>query len=147
MEFDDQSDTNSEEIVMWPDHKMGLSPFAECGKTTSTVGYRDVSNGTVVASIELPAELIERTVIANVSIEISLSGAGEITSAASGTASDFCSMKRTISLDELVYMLLERPNLHMEETTESELRMLLRKLQKSISAVQRAIAIMKPATS
>ena len=100
-----------------------------------------------MASIELPAELIERTVIANVSIEISLSGAGEITSAASGMASDFCSTNRTISLDELVDMLLERNNLHMEGTTESELRMLLGRLQKSVCAVQRAIAIMKLAAS
>ncbi|OKO87640.1 hypothetical protein AC629_13325 [Bradyrhizobium sp. NAS80.1] len=101
----------------------------------------------VVASVDLPAELIERTVIDNVSIEISLSAAGEITSTASGMASNFCSTNRTISLDHLVDMLLERDNLHMEETTEIELGILLERLQKSISAVQRAIAIINPATS
>lgn len=138
--------TNSEE-VMWPDHRLHLSPFAECGTTTSTVGYRDVASGMVLASLELPAELIERTVIANVSIEISLSVHGEITSAASGIASNFCSANRTISLDGLVDMLLEHSNLHMEEVTEIELGILLERLQKSIHAVKRAIAIMKPATS
>lgn len=100
-----------------------------------------------MTSVELPVELIERTVLANVSIEISLSGTGEISSAASGVASNLCSANRTIWLDELVDVLLDRTNIHMEETTESELKILLERLQKSIRAVQRAIAIMTPVSS
>ncbi|WP_143109008.1 hypothetical protein [Bradyrhizobium sp. Rc3b] len=100
-----------------------------------------------MTSIEFPAELIERTVLANLSIEVSLSGAGEITSTASGVASNLCSANRTISLDELVDMLLDRKNIYMEETTESDLKILLERLQKSIRSVQHAIAMMNPVSS
>ena len=132
---------------MWPDPELRFSPFAECGKTTWTVGYIDVSNGEVVASVVLPAELIDRSIIKNISVEISLSGAGEITCAASGVASDVCSTKKTISLDELVDILLERRNLRMEETKESELKTLLERLRKSARAVRRAIAVVKSAAN
>lgn len=125
---------------MWPDHKLHLSPFVECAKTSWRLGYRDVSSGMIVASVELPVELIERTTLSNISIEVNLSGTGEISSAASGVTSNLCSANRTISLDELVDRLLDRKNIHMEETTQSELKILLEKLQKSIQAVQRAIA-------
>src|SRR5262245_22619061 len=58
-----------------------LSPFVECGRATSSIGYRDASTGQVVASVEIPSETIERAVLANISAEIALSGAGEIASA------------------------------------------------------------------
>ena len=127
------------------DHKLRLSPFAEWGRPTSTVGYRDVLSRIVVASVALPTDLIERTVLANVAIEIILSGGGEIRSAASGAASGCASATKTVSLDDLVDKLLDRNNIHLEEATESELRMLLERLERSIRAVQRAIAILNSA--
>ena len=130
---------------MSQDDKLHFTPFAKCGEITSIVGYRDDSNGIVVASVELPTELIERSILANVSIEITLSGSGEITSAASSIASGCSSPTKTSSLDHLVNMLLDHDNIHMEETTESELRILLEALQKAVRAVQRAIVTLNPA--
>lgn len=127
--------------------KVQLTPFAKCGEISSIVGYRDDSSGIVVASVELPTELIERSILANVSIEITLSGSGEVTCAASNIASRSSSSTKSISLDALVDMLLDRENIHMEETTESELRILLETLQKSIRAIKRAIATLNPAAS
>ena len=124
---------------MSPADKLRLSPFANCGETTSIFGYRDDSSGTVVASVELPTELIERSIFANISIGITLSGSGEVTSAASNIVSGSCSYTKTISLSDLVDMLLDRENIRLEETTESELRILLERLQQSIRAVQRVI--------
>jgi hypothetical protein len=132
---------------MSQDDKLQLTPFAQCGEINSIVGYRDDSCGIVAASVELPTELIERSILANVSIEITLSGSGEITSAASSIASGSSSPTKTISLDRLVNMLLDHENIHMEETTESELRILLETLQKSTRAVQCAIARLKSAAS
>lgn len=110
------------------------------------VGYRDDSSGMVVASVELPTELIERSILANVSTKITLSGSGDVTSATSNLASGSFSIE-TISLNQLIHVLLDRENIHMEETTESELGILLETLQESICAVQRAIATLSRAAS
>ena len=138
---------NSDDICHFADDKLRLTPFAKCGGTTSILGYRDDSSGIVVASVELPTELIERSILANVSIEITLSGSGEVTTAASNVVSGSSSSIKTVSLDALVDMLLDRENIHMEETTESELRILLETLQKSIRAVQRAIITLNSTAS
>ncbi|WP_338834548.1 hypothetical protein [Bradyrhizobium septentrionale] len=136
----------SEGICHAPDDKLRLTPFVKCGETTSMVGYRDDSSGMVVASVELPTELIERSILANVSTKITLSGSGDVTSATSNLASGSFSIE-TISLNQLIHVLLDRENIHMEETTESELGILLETLQESICAVQRAIATLSRAAS
>src|SRR5437870_8359717 len=99
---------------MSQDDKVRLTPFTKCGEISSIVGYRDDSSGIVVASVELPTELIERNILANVSIEITLSGSGEVTSVASNIASSCSSSTKSISLDALVDVLLDRENIHME---------------------------------
>jgi hypothetical protein len=124
-------------------NELRLSPFAECGRTTSNIGYRDVLTGQVVASIEIPSELIERAVLANVFVEISFSGDGEIASTANGVASACSPARKVISVDRLVETFLDGDNLRMEEVTEQELRALLDRLQKSVQAVQRAISLVK----
>jgi len=127
--------------------ELRFRPFAELDRATSNVGYRDASTGQVVASIEVPVELIERTVLANVSVEIALSADGEIASAAHGRASDCSSLKKIVSVDDLVEAFLADSNLHMEETTEKELRTLLERLKKSVRAVQRTITLLERATN
>lgn len=138
---------NQKTFIVSQDDKLRLTPFAKRGEATSIVGYRDDSSGIVVASVELPTELIERSILANVSIEITLSGSGEVTSTASNTAYGSSSSIKTVLLDDLVDMLLDRENIHLEETTESELRIFLETLHKSIRAVERAIATLNPAAS
>jgi hypothetical protein len=122
-----------------------LGPFAEGSQTNLTVGYRDLLTGRVAASIELPAELIERAVLANVSVEIGLSGEGEIVSTAYGGASEWSFARKAIPIDQLVEVLLDNNNLQMEETKQNELRTLLERLQRSIRAVQCAIADLEAA--
>jgi hypothetical protein len=126
--------------------QLHLSPFAECGRTTSIVGYRDLSTDQVVTSVEIPSELIERAVLANVSVEIALSADGSIGSAANGKACVYSSAKRIVTVDQLVEAFLVSDNLHLEEATERDLRGLLERLQKSVRAVQRSIALLKQAT-
>jgi len=125
--------------------ELGPRPFADCGRTTSNVGYRDTSTGLVVASLVVPSELIERAVLANVSLEIALSADGWIASTANGKASAHSSPK-IIAVDQLVETFLIGDNLRMEEVTERELRVLLERLQKSVHAVERSIALLQQPT-
>jgi hypothetical protein len=127
-------------------NELRLNPFAECGRTTSNIGYRDVLTGQVVASVEIPIELIERTVLAEVSVEIALSSKGHIAAAASGGASVCSSAMKTVSIDNLVEAFLDSDNLQKEEATERELSELLQRLQKSVQAVQHALALLRQTT-
>lgn len=131
---------------MSPDHELNLSPFVECGLSNWTLGYRDASSEIVVASVEVPSELIERALFANVSVEIALLSDGEIVSVANGTVSACSCAKKIISVDALVELFLSKDNLHMEEVTESELKVLLERLQKSVQAVKRTIALLERTT-
>lgn len=116
--------------------------FAKCGESTATVGYRDASTGRVIASIEIPAQVIERAVFDNASVEITLLGNGEIASAVVGSASDYCSARTSVPVDHLVDALVTIQNLHKEEATEAELRILLERLHKSVEAVERTIGVL-----
>lgn len=126
---------------MLPEQALHLSPFVECGLSSWTFGYRDLSRDIVVASVEVPSELIEQAVFANVSVEIELLGDGEVVSVANGAVSAWSCAKKIVPVDALVESFLSKSNLHMEEVTEIELKGLLERLQKSVQAVQRAIAL------
>ncbi|KRR13327.1 hypothetical protein CQ12_09305 [Bradyrhizobium jicamae] len=117
--------------------------FAKCDQITANVGYRDVSTGQVVASIEIPAQVIERAVLENASVEITLLSDGEIASAVTGSACDCFSAKTSVSVDHLVDAFVSNNNLHKEEATETELRTLLGRLQKSVQAVERTIRLIE----
>lgn len=116
--------------------------FAKCGQATATVGYRDASTGSVIASIEIPAQVIERAVLENSSVEITLLSNGEIASVVVGPASDCLSARMSVSLDHLVNALVTSENLQREEATEAELRTLLGRLYKSVELVERTIRLL-----
>lgn len=116
--------------------------FAKCDQVTATVGYRDASTGSVIASIEIPAQVIERAVLENTSVEITLLSDGEIASAVVGPASDSLSARARVSIDHLVDAFLTNENLHKEEATEAELKTLLGRLYKSVEVVERTIRLL-----
>lgn len=119
-----------------------LGAFVKCGQSTATVGYRDASTGSVIASIEIPAQVIERAVLESASVEITLLGDGEIASAVAGPASDCISARTSVSIDHLIDAFVTSHNLHKEEATEAELRTLLGRLRKSVEAVERTIRLL-----
>lgn len=116
--------------------------FAKCCQSTATIGYRDALTGTVIASIEIPAQVIERAVLENASVEITLLEDGQIASAVTGPASDCFSVRTSVSIDHLVDAFVASQNLHKEEATEAELRTLLGRLHKSVEAVERTIRLL-----
>ncbi len=123
-----------------------MRPFVEYGRATSNVGYRDASTGQVVTFVEIPSETVERAIFASVSVEIALSGGGEIASTATGTLSGCSIAKNAMLIDQLVEAFLSSDNLHMEEVTEQDLEALLARLQKSVDAVRCSIALLQHAT-
>ncbi|MGY3591474.1 hypothetical protein ACVIGB_008946 [Bradyrhizobium sp. USDA 4341] len=120
--------------------ELRLRPFVKCGREISNVGYLDISTGRVVASLEVPLEVIERAVLANVSVDMVLASDGKIASSVAGEASACSSAVKTVSIDHLIQEFLACDNLRLEEATQEELKMLLNRLQDSARAVQRAIA-------
>ncbi|MHB0767040.1 hypothetical protein ACYCVF_15580 [Bradyrhizobium sp. 1.29L] len=121
---------------------LNFGPFAKCDQCSATVGYRDALTGSVIASIEIPARVIQGAVFENASVEINLLGDGQIASAVTGPASDCFSARTTVSIDHLVDAFVASQNLHKEETTEAELRTLLGRLHKSVEAVERTIRLL-----
>ena len=96
----------------------------------------------MIASIEIPAQVIERAVLENTSVEITLLSDGEIASAVVGPASDSLSARARVSIDHLVDAFLTNENLHKEEATEAELKTLLGRLYKSVEVVERTIRLL-----
>ncbi|WP_316233768.1 hypothetical protein [Bradyrhizobium sp. SZCCHNPS2010] len=121
-----------------------LGAFTICGESTAKVGYRDLATGSVIVSIEIPTQVVERAILANALLEISLSGDGEVACTVDSAGSD-CSSRTSTSIDRLVEQLLSDARLYMEETTEAELRTLLQRLRKSARAVERTIALLQGA--
>ncbi|WKA29520.1 hypothetical protein [Bradyrhizobium roseum] len=127
-------------MFIQPDNS-SFGAFAECGQTTATVGFRDASTGGVIASIIIPAQVIESAVLENASVEITLLGDGEIGSSVAGPASDRFSLRSSVTVDQLVEAFVNSQNLHKEEATVAELATLLKRLHKSVEAVERAIRL------
>lgn len=121
--------------------QLSVGAFAECGQTTATVGFRDASTGVVIASIEIPAQVVEGAVLKDAAVEITLLGDGEIGSAVAGAASDCFSLRSSVTIDQLVEAFVSSQNLHKEEATLAELMALLGRLHKSVDAVERAIRL------
>jgi hypothetical protein len=121
--------------------QLSVGAFAKCGPTTATIGFRDASTGVVIASIEIPAQVVEGAVLENSTVEITLLGDGEIGSAVAGPASDCFSLRSSVTIDQLVEAFVSSQNLHKEEATVAELMALLGRLHKSVDAVERAIRL------
>lgn len=123
--------------------ELTFGAFVQCSQSAAIVGLRDASTGNIIASIEIPAHVIEGAILENVSVDLALMGDGVIASAVAGPASDFLSLRASMTIDRLVEAYVNSENLHKEEVTVAELRALLGRLHKSVEAVERAIDLFK----
>lgn len=110
-----------------------IEPFVEQCEEMCRVGYRTVTSGETISSLEIPASLLEQTIGAGLSIDMSMSCDGRI------IVSDIHSRRNIIPLDELVLTLLAEDSLRMEEPAITDLQSLLKRLQQSVLAVEHAI--------
>ena len=105
-------------------------------------GYRVSETGTVVAAIEIPARLLEEAISSNLTSSCRLTPDGNLIS---GSSFEYgkASAERRISqvpLDQLIRTTLAPHNLHMEEATIADLRIMHERLEESISVVRETLA-------
>ncbi|MET4177884.1 hypothetical protein ABIB99_009023 [Bradyrhizobium sp. LA6.1] len=105
-------------------------------------GYRAVGAETVVASVEIPARLVEEMIPCGSRLSVKLTPDGQVISELSfqnhaGSSIEKCS--GPLPLDQLIRAALAPQNLHMEEATTEDLTNLLQRLEDSANLVRAAL--------
>lgn len=105
------------------------------------IGYRADGVETILASVELPVEVLEQEIAGGLELVTTISPSGEIVSQIFGSSGLVLERPRSIvSIDRLVSQTVDRDSLRLEELPASELNGLLRSLEESIEHVRTALA-------
>ncbi|MFK4525273.1 hypothetical protein ABIF90_003254 [Bradyrhizobium japonicum] len=105
------------------------------------VGYRADGADSILASVELPVEVLEQEIVSSLELVTTISPSGEIVSQIFGSSGLVLERPRsTASIDRLVSQTVGSDNLRLEELPTSELSGLLRSLEASIEHVRAALA-------
>ncbi|WP_375305649.1 hypothetical protein WI560_27060 [Bradyrhizobium sp. A11] len=118
----------------------GAGPF---GPTGYRAGFRCRETGNVVCALELPASIVETTILKAAKLNVTVAPDGHIRLSVRGIAcEDISDGLPSIagSIDQLIAQSVADDNLHLEEVTSSDLNSLLHRLERSISLVKEAIA-------
>jgi hypothetical protein len=127
-----------------------LEPFAELAGSAYRFGYRVVGTIDNVSTIEVPAPIVEQQVMMSASLaaridpdgtvisQISMSSFHDITPSTSSKA---------VPIDDLLQKAVSAENLRLEETKIVDLRILLKRLERSVSLVKEAIDQMAAGSS
>jgi hypothetical protein len=105
-------------------------------------GYRYSETGTVVCALELPASIVETTVLRDAKLFATIAPDGHVRFSVCGVACEEMSNGLPSiagSIDQLIAHSVAVDNLHLEEITPADLNSLLQRLQRSIALVQEAI--------
>jgi hypothetical protein len=105
-------------------------------------GYRCGKTGNVVCALELPASIVETTVLKDAKLTATVAPDGHIRFSVCGVACEdtidgLPSIAR--SIDQLIAQSVAVDNLHLEEITSADLNSLLQRLQRSVALVQEAM--------
>lgn len=107
------------------------------------LGYKVVGIDTVVAAIEIPANLLEGAISSSLTLSCRLTPDGCVILESSfelGRASTTGTRADLLQLDQLVQAALTPKNLHLEEATTANLTTLLQRLETSANVVRDALA-------
>ncbi|WP_027582039.1 hypothetical protein [Bradyrhizobium sp. Ai1a-2] len=120
-------------------------PFVEQVSITDgrllRIGYRADGVESILASVELPVEVLEQQIADGLELVTTISASGEIVSQIFGSSGLALEGARSIvSIDSLVSQTVDADSLRMEELPVSELNGLLRSLEASIEHVRTALA-------
>jgi hypothetical protein len=105
-------------------------------------GYRIVGTANVISAIDVPADMVERALISRKPLSARIAPNGDIIPEISNSnpidnTADVTS--ETSQIDDLIRRTLNAENLRMEEASVADLKMLLDRLERSVSLVKEAI--------
>jgi hypothetical protein len=115
---------------------------APSGPTWYRAGYRCGETGNVVCALELPASIVETTILRDAKLTITLAPDGHIRFSVCGIASEDVSEglpSITGPIDQLIAQSVTVDSLHLEEITPADLNSLLQRLHRSVALVQEAM--------
>ncbi|MGX0961490.1 hypothetical protein AB7M63_001939 [Bradyrhizobium japonicum] len=120
-------------------------PFVEQVSLTDgrllRIGYRADGVDSILASVELPVEVLEQEIAGGLELVTTIRPSGEIVSqifGSSGLALE--GLRSIVSIECLVSQTVDSESLRLEELPTSELSGLLRSLEASIEQVRTALA-------
>lgn len=118
-----------------------LKPFVESDGGQYRLGYRVVGNAKVVLAVEMPAPIIEQAVVREASLSVRIDAEGKVITGLSMShiADGVNFPSETAPIDDLVRRVTDAENLHMEEVTADDLKILLERLERSVGFVKAAI--------
>jgi len=102
-------------------------------------GYRNVATGETVCAVEVPAEPVERTVMSQLSLSVTMTADGSIGPLpldrdGSALASDIGTIARPI--DDIVAQATSPDGLGLEGPSAADLKSLLARLERSVALVR-----------
>src|SRR5262249_9454372 len=112
------------------------------GPTWYRAGYRCGDTGNVVCTLELPASIVETTILRDAKLTVTVTPDGHIRFSVFGIACEDMSTGRpsgTEPIDELIAPSIAVDSLHLEEITPADLNSLLQRLHRSVALVQEAM--------
>ncbi|MHC2336322.1 hypothetical protein [Bradyrhizobium sp. USDA 4454] len=112
------------------------------GPTWYRAGYRCGETGNVVCAVELPASIVEATILRDAKLTATVAPDGHVRFSVRGIAhEDTCEGLPSIieSIDQLIAQSVAIDNLHLVEMTSADLNSLLQRLRRSVALVQEAI--------
>lgn len=126
--------------VVTPSAKPFVEQVAMTDGRLIRIGYRADGMDFILASVELPVEVLEHEIASGLELVTTIRPSGEIVSQIFGSSGLALEEPRSIvSIDRLVSQTVGSESLRLEELPTSELSGLLRSLEASIEHVRTAL--------
>lgn len=112
------------------------------GPTWYRAGYRCGETGNVICALDLPASIVEATILKDARLTVVATPDGHVRLSVCGLAcEDIGDGVPSISepIDQLIARSVTAENLHLEEITSADLNSLLQRLQRAVALVQVAL--------
>jgi hypothetical protein len=103
------------------------------------VGYRAAGLNQIMASIELPIQVLEQAVTSGLELSSIVTPAGEIVCHIFGSSQSSANLRSATSIDTLVAQTVSPNNLRLEEVSTTDLGPLLKSLESAIEHVRAAL--------
>lgn len=121
-----------------------LEPFVELisrpDGRLARVGYRPAGLDRILASVELPAHVLERAVTSDLEISLRVTPAGEVVSQIfSSSETALSEVRFSATIDHLISHTVSLNNLRLEEASPRELGELLKSLELAVEHVRTAL--------